>query len=62
MLSPDQQDEFERPGLLRLPDAIPGQTPNAMRDRLWRHLPEGHGVAPERPPDLARPVALPSGC
>ena len=49
MLSAAQQDEFDRRGLLRLPGAVPPTDAAAMRDRLWRHLWQAHGIAAERP-------------
>jgi hypothetical protein len=58
MLSAAQLDEFDRAGLLPLPGAIPVRDADAMRDRLWRHLREEHGAAPERPDTWA--VATPA--
>ena len=49
MLSPQQRDEFERHGLLRLPGAVPASAVTAMRDRLWAFLSAEHAVAHDRP-------------
>jgi hypothetical protein len=46
---PQQRDEFERTGLLRLPGAIPRADVVAMRDRFWRFLTANHGIERDRP-------------
>jgi hypothetical protein len=56
MLTAGQMEEFDRRGLLRLPGAIPLPDADAMRDRLWRHLRQAHGVVPERPDTWAVPA------
>jgi hypothetical protein len=49
MLSPNERDEFERSGLLRLPAAIPQAEVASMQDRFWEFLSTKHGIARERP-------------
>lgn len=49
MLSPVQQAEFDRCGLLRLPGALTGTDVGRMRDRVWSHLELTCGAQPERP-------------
>jgi hypothetical protein len=49
MLSSAQRDEFDRRGILRLPATIPPAEVTAMRQRLWQHLADTHGIHPNRP-------------
>jgi hypothetical protein len=49
MLSSAQRDEFDRRGLLRLPATIPPAEVTAMRQRLWQHLLDTHGMDQDRP-------------
>jgi hypothetical protein len=57
MLTPQQRDEFEQRGLVRLPGAVPVEATTAMRDRFWAFLFAEHGIdrgrvetwTPERP-------------
>jgi hypothetical protein len=49
MLSPAQQDEFDRRGMLRLPATIPPAEVTAMRQPLWAHLLDKHAIHPDRP-------------
>jgi hypothetical protein len=49
MLSPQQRDEFDRQGLLRLPGAIPLADTTAMCDRLWEFMADKHGIERDRP-------------
>jgi Phytanoyl-CoA dioxygenase (PhyH) len=48
VLSPVQQAEFDRRGLLRLPGALTGTDVGEMRDRVWSHLWQTYGARPER--------------
>jgi hypothetical protein len=49
MLPSAQRDEFDRRGILRLPGTIPPAEVTAMRQRLWQHLADTHGIHPDRP-------------
>ena len=49
MLSSAQRDEFDRRGILRLPVTIPPAEITAMRQRLWQHLADTHGIRPDKP-------------
>jgi hypothetical protein len=49
VLSPRDRDEFQRTGLLRLPQAVPAADVAAMRDRFWEFLGARFGMAPDRP-------------
>ena len=49
MLSPDQRDEFDHRGILRLPATIPPAEVTAMRQSLWEHLLDTHAIHPDRP-------------
>ena len=44
MLSPQQREDFDRLGLLRLPAAVPPSDVAAMRDRFWEFLATRHGI------------------
>ncbi|MEQ4206985.1 hypothetical protein [Actinopolymorpha sp. B9G3] len=48
-LTQDQVDEFDRWGLLRLPDAIPHDDATSMGDLVWRQLSTEHGIERDRP-------------
>jgi hypothetical protein len=48
MLSPQQRDDFDRHGLLRLPVAIPAGDVTIMSDRCWDFLAARHGVERDR--------------
>lgn len=43
MLNPQQLSEFDRYGLIHLPQTVPASTALAMRDRLWAFLSAVHG-------------------
>jgi ectoine hydroxylase-related dioxygenase (phytanoyl-CoA dioxygenase family) len=49
LLTADQRDEFERRGLLRLPEALPPHDAERMRDQVWDHLRQTHGARADRP-------------
>lgn len=49
MLSRSERQEFERSGLLRLPEAVPRAAVAAMHDRFWAVLATAHGIARDRP-------------
>jgi hypothetical protein len=53
-----QSGEFGRRGVLRLPGAMPTTAARTMHDRLWQHLREAYGAAPERPDSW--PAAAPA--
>jgi hypothetical protein len=49
MLSPQQRDEFDRRGLLRLPGATPLADAITMCDRVWEFMAARHGIRRDRP-------------
>jgi hypothetical protein len=49
MLSSAQQAAFDRRGTLCLPSAVPTPAVEKMRNLLWRHLAQQHGMARGRP-------------
>jgi hypothetical protein len=48
-LSPEQHDEFERRGILRLPGFYPKPAIDMMADRLWANLEQRFGMRRDRP-------------
>jgi hypothetical protein len=59
MFSDDQDAEFRRTGLVRLPGAVPATDAGAMVDRIWEHLHRSHRVVRDRPETWTVPT--PSG-
>lgn len=49
MLSPDQRQEFDRSGLLRLPQAVPSADTERMRERLWEFLADTQAISRHDP-------------
>jgi hypothetical protein len=48
MLTPQQREEFDRRGLVRLPGAVPVDAVAAMRDRFWAFLLAEHRIDRDR--------------
>ena len=44
MLTPEQRDEFDRCGILRVPGAVPARDAEAMCDQVWRVLSGRYGA------------------
>lgn len=49
MLTLDQRSEFDRLGIVRLPDVIPSADVGRMRERLWTALSRQHGLRRDEP-------------
>jgi len=49
MLTPEQQAEFHRNGILRLPGAVPSRDADAMCDRIWTMLRERYQIRRDGP-------------
>lgn len=49
MLSPDQRQEFDRFGLLRLPQAVPAADAEWMRERIWEFLTDEQAMSRHDP-------------
>jgi len=49
MLTPEQLDEFQRRGILRVPGAVPSREADAMCDSVWEVLRRRYGIRHDNP-------------
>ena len=58
MMTPEQSEEFQERGFIRVPGAFPADAAAAMVDRLWASLEKRFGVSRTDPETLKLPPGL----